>query len=449
MSALDVLLLCNLPAGDASAQALAHHITAFERHSRHRVFRLSSTGALPSRLDLDRFDVLVIHHSIWLTSESHLAASAVERIARFGGLKVQLRQDEYFTVNAMTQKMRELGIDVLYTCVPGPEIDRVYPPQALPGVRKIPTLTGFVPEALLQREVPPIRLRPVDVSYRGRRLPYFLGELGAEKWRIASRFLEATRHHGLVADVSCEERDRLYGEAWIRLLASSKCALGVESGASVFDFTGKIHADVERYLADHPGAGFDEVRERIFAAEEGRIRVNQISPRCFEAAALRTAMILYEGEYSGILEPRRHYIPLKKDFSNIDEVVAAIRDPAMLQAVADRAYREVAMNPRYAYRSFIAGFDEVVEQEFGARGKSAVARAYTRAAYRADLATSPGYAGRAALRFLLERLLLGARLGRLLQDLWFRIPFQRRERLRPLLKLFGKTDVYMPRSEKR
>ena len=448
MSGLDVLLLCNVPAGDASAQALAHHVTAFERYSRHRVFRLSSTGALPSRLALDRFDVLVIHHSIWITADSHLAASAVERIGRFGGLKVQFRQDEYFTVDAMTQMMRRLGIDILYTCVPEPEIDRVYPPQALPDVRKIPTLTGFVPEVLLQREVPPIRLRPIDVSYRGRRLPYFLGELGTEKWRIVPQFLDATRHHHLVTDLSCEERDRLYGEAWIRLLASSKCALGVESGASVFDFTGNIHRDVVRYLADHPQAGFEEVRDRIFAEEEGRIRVNQISPRCFEAAALRTAMILFEGEYSGILEPWRHYVPLKKDFSNIEAVVDAIRNPELLQAIAERAYREVAMNPRYSYRNFVAGFDQAVEQEFRARGKAAAPRAYTRSTYRVDLATSPGYAGNVVLRFVLERLFLGARLGRLLQDIWFRIPFQRRERLRPLLKLFGKTDVYMPRSEK-
>ena len=55
--------------------------------------------------------------------------------------------------------------------------------------------------------------------------------------------------------------------------------------------------------------------------------MNVISPRCFEAAALRTLMVMYEGEYAGILEAGRHYVELKRDHSNIDEVVSAIRSP--------------------------------------------------------------------------------------------------------------------------
>ena len=448
MSGLNVLLLCNLSSRDSKADTHTSHITAFERHSRHTIFRLSSAGPLPSRLDLDRFDAVVIHYSIWITSEGHLAPSAAARIAQFAGLKVQFRQDEFFTVDAMTAAMRRLGIDVLYTCVPQPEIDKVYPPRALPGARRITTLTGFVPDEMLARTVAPIAGRPVDVSYRASKPPFALGELALEKWRIVPRFVEATARHRLVTDLAYGEEHRLYGEEWIALLASSKCTLGAESGASVFDFTGGIQQAVERYLAEHPQAGFEEVRERIFAAEEGRIRVNQISPRCFEAAALRTAMILYEGEYSGILEPWRHYVPLKKDFSNIEEVVAAIRNPPMLQAMVDRAYREIALNPAYSHRRFIAGFDDAIEQEFVARGKARARRPYTRAAWHLDLCTSPGYALRSAALFVLRRLLPGTRLRKLVHRVWYAMPIERRARMGPLLKLFGKTDIYIPKSGK-
>ena len=93
--------------------------------------------------------------------------------------------------------------------------------------------------------------------------------------------------------------------------------LGVESGASVFDFTGEIQSKVEQYEKENPGADFYEIRDKFFKKEDGKISLNQISPRCFEAAALKTLMILYEGEYSGILVPWRHYVPLKKDHSNI------------------------------------------------------------------------------------------------------------------------------------
>ncbi|MBT8506740.1 hypothetical protein B1F79_04690 [Coxiella-like endosymbiont of Rhipicephalus sanguineus] len=66
-----------------------------------------------------------------------------------------------------------------------------------------------------------------------------------------------------------------------------------------------------------------EVAERILELLESigeKIDYNQISPRHFEAVATKTLQILYEGEYSNILKPWVHYVPLKKDYSNFDEV---------------------------------------------------------------------------------------------------------------------------------
>src|SRR5690606_3422536 len=82
--------------------------------------------------------------------------------------------------------------------------------------------------------------------------------------------------------------------------------------------------------------------------------------------ALRTAMVLYEGNYSGILKPWRHFIPLQKDFGNFNEVVAALRDDGLLQQIADRTYNEVALNPLYSYGEFVKLFDSVVEREVAA-----------------------------------------------------------------------------------
>jgi hypothetical protein len=441
MSKLNVLLLCNLPVERSNASTIIDHISAFPRYSRHAVFRLAKTGVLPSGLDLDRFDVIVIHYTIWITNPNFLAASDAERIRRFRGLKVQFRQDEFFTVDATTRAMRDLGIDIVYTCVPQEEVDKVYSPQALPNARKVTNLTGFVPADMLARKVQPLSQRPIDVSYRARKVPYWLGELGVEKWRIVPGFLEATKHHGLATDLSYEEKDRVYGEKWLQLLTSSKCTLGVESGASVFDFDGSLQGNVESYLAEHPQAEFEEVRDKFFPSQEGRIYVNQISPRCFEAAALRTAMVLFEGSYSGILKPWQHYVPLKKDFSNIEEVVAAIKDPGVLQEIADRTYREIAMNPLYSYQHFIAGFDDVIEKEFGARAKPAAVRPYSRASYRFDLARSPRYVVHRFIVSVLQRVLLGTGLRRVLLDIWYKLPLERREQIRPLLRLIGKWPI--------
>jgi hypothetical protein len=89
--------------------------------------------------------------------------------------------------------------------------------------------------------------------------------------------------------------------------------------------------------------------------------MNQISPKVFEAIRLRTALVLFEGEYSGVVEPDVHFIPLKKDMSNIDEVFAKLEDREFLTALTDRAFRDIVESEKYTHRSFIAGIDREIE----------------------------------------------------------------------------------------
>ena len=209
--------------------------------------------------------------------------------------------------------------------------------------------------------------REIDVGYRARKVPLWLGRLGVEKWEIADKFLAATQKERIVCDLSYDEERRIYGEDWVRFLTNCKTTLGVESGASVFDFTGTFQKKTDAYLKIHPNAAYEEVEKLFFPGEDGKVYLNQISPRCFEAACLKTVMILYEGDYSGVLKPWRHYIPLKKDFSNISEVVSIIKDRKKLQEIADRAYEEIALNSKFTYKEFIKKVDEHISTEFEAR----------------------------------------------------------------------------------
>ena len=151
----------------------------------------------------------------------------------------------------------------------------------------------------------------------------------------------------------------------------------------------------------------------FFASEEERFRLNQISPRCFEAAALRTAMVLFEGEYSGVLTPWRHYVPLAKDFSNINEVLRTLRDSAMLQQIADHAYYEVACNQDYSYARFVREIDHILAEE-APKSRTRTARAYT--------------------PLTMMSLNLPARMILLAIRGWNRLPMRARIALKPLLK---------------
>lgn len=368
-----------------NAATMRDHVATIHRHSRFDVQLVNNyyprvrsiyarARALPRGLDLDGFDAVVLHYTVDFRLPTSFDADSWRRLQRYDGLKVLFLQDEYQNVAHTMNRMDDAGIDLLFTCVPPAEWDKVYPPSRLPKLAKVQTLTGFVPDYLVRTASPALAERPIDVGYRARTLPFWYGELGAEKWQIAERFAAATRGTGLRIDVSAREEDRIYGANWIRFLQSCKATLGVESGASVFDHTGELERAVNDYVAAYPRASFEEVQARFLRQHEYRIRLNQISPRCFEAAALRTAMVLYEGEYSGILKPGRHYVPLRKDFSNLGEVLELLRAPRELQKIADAAYEEVARNPAYSFRAFARHFDDVIEAQVAARGGPRAAR---------------------------------------------------------------------------
>ena len=365
-SALSVLLLCDDWKGHANT--IHDHIRAFKTLSRHEVWTYNPRGLRRVRaLDLDAFDVVVIHYSLCVLFSHYLPDDLREKLRRYRGLKVQFVQDDYRWVDAITAVMRDIGTHVLFTLVPAPEIPKIWDDR-LPGVVKCTTLAGYVPDELVHRRVPGLEARPLDIGYRGRVLPPWLGRIGQEKAWIAQGVLARAGAYGLKVDVGWRESDRIYGRSWVDFISSCKATLGTESGATITDFDGSIERAVKAYEADHPQADFEEVHREVLAAHEGNVRMNVISPRVFEAVALRTGLILFPGEYSGVVRPGEHYLPLAKDFSNMAEVVDGLRDGAGMQRMIARAYDEIALSGRYSLKAFVAEFDEVVAELGHARG---------------------------------------------------------------------------------
>lgn len=376
---LNVLFLCNKPEEGSDANTIVDHIDAFKAYSKHHIWVYSNLGKFSRKLDLDRFDVVIIHYSIFILSSTFLRNSAKKKLRDYQGMKVIFIQDEYRRINEMVSTLAYLDVDVLFTCFPESEFERIYPSKVVPKLSKYNNLTGYIPERLtLVDNQPLIKERPVHVGYRGRKLPFWYGELGCDKWNIVEKWHEHVPESlGFKVNISAKETDRIYGKDWVNFLTSSKATLGVESGASVMDFTGRFEKAVDKYQLLHPQASFEAVRKKFFDGQEGLHKLNQISPRCFEAIALKTALILYEGEYSGILEPGRHYIELKKDFSNIESVLTQLKDDDFLQTMVDRAFEEVALNPKYSYKTFIGRVDDVLSYEFVERKKQMVVAPYT------------------------------------------------------------------------
>jgi hypothetical protein len=68
--------------------------------------------------------------------------------------------------------------------------------------------------------------------------------------------------------------------------------------------------------------------------------------------------LLVEGGYDGVLEPGRHFLPVKADFSDLEGALAETRDPRRLQRLADAAYEEICLSGRYSYERLVEQIDQ-------------------------------------------------------------------------------------------
>lgn len=346
---LKVLILCNYayPAG-----CVRDHIDAIVNDSGHDCTLFDPTLDTKVLYSPERFDLLVIHYSLWVESPLVITPPWREAIRAYEGPKVQFLHDEYRNVAKIKHNIRDLGIDCLMTVVPESKLEAFY--GDLEGVRLESILTGYVPPRMTGRSRPPMHSRKIDVGYRGRTYAYTLGRLANEKAVIGRLFRQQAEQRGanLKCDISSAEEDRIYGDKWDEFLKNSRAVLGTESGASVIDWDGSVGEQVQRYIELHPQADFEEVAEQVLQPYDGKLVLNTIAPKHFEAAALGTLQVQFPGEYSGIMNAWEHYVPLQRDFSNFDEVVEVILDDDKAQSIAERAYRDLIASGRFSYQTF-------------------------------------------------------------------------------------------------
>jgi len=334
------------------------HLTAFANYSRNRVCFVHCRTCSYLNIDLSLFDCVVLHHSIIISSKNDLEESFAERLRHFAGYKVLFIRDEYRFVDRTVEAIERLGIDILYSVVNEDVRDRIYHHESIRHVRRKTTLAGFVPERLLKLPVPGYTDRSTDVGYRSGQPFASLGAMNQEKWKIGQQFKKDANNYGLRCDIEQEDWRWVNDKNWISFITNCKAVLGTESLVSFVDFDGSVIPEVDAYQHQHPEETAAEIQARFLGKRDGEIVIRVISQRCFEAAALRTLMILYPGAYSGVLQPWRHYVPLERDHGNMEEVVSVVRDPARATAIIENAYNEIALNTKYSLSAMMIEFDQ-------------------------------------------------------------------------------------------
>jgi hypothetical protein len=343
----------------ANAPTIREHADAYEAYSRFPVVSLNVRLGMPPTLPSLDFEAIVLHYSLFGSYPFQLSAEWVAYLQASRARRIAFFQDEHQHCVQRVAAIKELGITTIYSLLDPEWASQVYTPRT--GVSDIHfTLTGFVGDALLaqaHRYAKPWAARSVDVGYRGRQLSLMYGKGGQEKTEIARDFARLAAGRGMTLDLETDEGSRFYGDDWHRFVGDCRFMLGVEAGVSVFDLDGQVSAAVAAARAANPQASLAELYETVVAPFEGQVPYRTVSPRIFEAIAFRTALVLYEGHYNGVVQPYEHYIPLKKDHSNAAEVFALMADAAGVQAMVERAHADVIASGRYHYRTVMAAFD--------------------------------------------------------------------------------------------
>lgn len=358
---LNVLMLYD--SQSMHVQTIVEYLESFAKYSQHNYIYAPATQGLECNIDLSFFDVVALHYSIRVCFDGHLSSHFEKALRCYGGHKVLFIQDDYDLTETTRKRIEDLGIHSVFTPVPQQFIDVIYPKQRFPFVTFKNVLTGFMPERLLNRKsLVPLRERPYHIVYRGRTLPYSYGSLSYEKYWIGKVMKGICIERGIPADIEVDDAKRIYGENWYYFLESGRATLGTETGSNLFDFDGQVTQTVKELMVAQPDLTFEDVYERWIKPYDNVIDMHELSPKVFEAICLKTALILFEGEYSGILKPHVHYIPLKKDFSNVDDILAKLDDFNYLERLTERAYEDIVLSGEYTYQRFVQTIDLYLNQ---------------------------------------------------------------------------------------
>jgi hypothetical protein len=359
---------------------------SFERWSAARCFYLNAAvRRLPRWMGHVDFD-LIVFDPLFLLSRwfPELFSRLCRRIAplrQWPAARVALPQDEHLATPALNWFIGEFGIDHVFSCAGESEWPRIYAEVDFARVGFTRVLPGYLEDATvarIDRLAAQESGRPVDIGYRARPGYAWTGRHGQLKSAIATAVKRAAAGTGLNLDISIDEADTLYGDAWLEFLLRCKYTIGVEGGSSILNASRQTVSDIMNYTRAHPESPPEVIEARFLRGMEGTVALRAISPRHLEACATRTCQVLVEGDYSGVLRAGEHYIPVRPDFSNLEEVIATIVRDDHRDRLTTVAYRDVVASGAFSYQAFVR---DVERAALGAPLPSVGASALTLALY--------------------------------------------------------------------
>lgn len=359
---LNFLILHNVANFSRTLRNIADYVLCFERYApQHNYLYHKITEPITDAMRDMPFQVVIIDSSalgIVRYRPRELWYQEKERwsfIKDIDAVKLAFPQDDYHQSETLDELFFDWSIDHVYPAVPRHH-SMLYPRTSRRAHIET-ALTGYVDDRSIDEFAQfnkPFAERTIDVAQRVTFYSPLGGRLAQLKGRLALAMKEAADEAGLTTDISARDEDRIFGDDWLRFLGNSRSITGAPSGVSVWDPKGEIHDKVAEFRSAHPDASFEEVEKACFPGQDGLYDFSTVSPRLFEAALMRCGQVLIEADYLGVLEPHRHYVPVKADFSNLQEAVKELQDEAQATRRIAACFDALMMDRRFRYSTFVA-----------------------------------------------------------------------------------------------
>jgi len=284
-------------------------------------------------IKMRKIDLIIIMHSVFSNSNKLGKGWLHDALVQTNIPKIYFIGNEY---KLMPEKMKfseKLQISMLVSQSNSKKIHEIYEEQLGCKIIGLPN-TGIDPNMF--KPINKIGDREIDIGYRATAGTLYLGH--NERNSIADYFEKHAVKYNLVTDISTDESKRFNINQWVNFLNQCKGQIGSEAGTDYFELTDSTRLKVNQYVDKTPNVTFEDVYEKYFRNYGPKTPNRMISGRNVEAGATKTVQILFEGEYGGYFQPDIHYIPLKKDFTNFDEVIDKFSDSSYSNQIATNAY---------------------------------------------------------------------------------------------------------------
>lgn len=322
------------------------NLYSFKNYSvSHHVYylNLATHKSIPSYIHDFPWRLVIIHDLFMAQRHSRSSFPEIaQRVSSFlqstSATKVLTVQDEFINMDIVNSFIHSNGIGYVFSAAKSSEWPKLYKNMNKIQIQQV--LTGYIDDIAVRKiSKYDTGKRPIEIGYRASHPSPSLGQHAMLKYSIAEIFKDKAGKLGLKVDISNDPKYVLTGYDWYKFLLSCQYQLGVESGASILDWDGKLMEQAKQGKTQF--------------AEEGNLSLKEIGPRHLDACITKTCQILIEGDYSGVLKPWEHYIPLKPDFSNIDDVLRIVQEDDLRASIIERAYRDIVASDKYSYRKFV------------------------------------------------------------------------------------------------